>query len=292
MYASSFDPRNQPLFHIRGFPVWLSTMLVIVHCVMLVVIAGTGGWLNSRMMLHAYVPLGETSLKWPDWWQWGTYFLCNSPSFWFLLNVYFLWVFGRQLEQVMGRQFLGRLYTLLVVIGPVVVAAALLSGLSVEAAWAGPGVIHFSIFMAIAFLEPNAPVFITSIKLKYLAAAFFAINMLQFIQTRNGVGCVILTVSVAATYLIMRRYGLTPRFARVAEAFSAALPRPRRKSPSPALRYEPKMLPRPDVRPERRPVEKIDAILEKISRSGLESLDEWERRELERASSELKRQDG
>jgi hypothetical protein len=59
-----------------------------------------------------------------------------------------------------------------------------------------------------------------------------------------------------------------------------------------ALPYEKKMLPRPALSEERRAVEKIDAILEKISRSGVESLDEWERKELERASKELKRQDG
>jgi hypothetical protein len=57
------------------------------------------------------------------------------------------------------------------------------------------------------------------------------------------------------------------------------------------LPYEPKLAPRLDVSPDRKPVQKIDAILEKISRSGMESLDEWERRELERASKELKRQD-
>jgi len=55
--------------------------------------------------------------------------------------------------------------------------------------------------------------------------------------------------------------------------------------------YQSKLAPRLDVSPDRQPIQKIDAILEKISRSGMDSLDEWERRELERASKELKRQD-
>lgn len=57
-------------------------------------------------------------------------------------------------------------------------------------------------------------------------------------------------------------------------------------------RYQAKMVPRLEVREDRRAVEKVDAILEKISRSGMESLTPEEKRELERASTELKRQDG
>lgn len=57
------------------------------------------------------------------------------------------------------------------------------------------------------------------------------------------------------------------------------------------LPYQSKIAPRLEVEPDRQPVQKIDAILEKISRSGMQSLNEWERRELERASKELKRQD-
>lgn len=59
----------------------------------------------------------------------------------------------------------------------------------------------------------------------------------------------------------------------------------------PKLVYEQKLVPRPEIQGDRAPVAKIDAILEKISRSGIDSLDEWERRELDRASKELKRLD-
>ena len=291
MFASSFDPNNRPLFFISGFPVWLSTILVVLHSLMLIVVAATGGWLNQELALAAHVPFLENDVVWPSWWQWGTYFVCNFPSAWFLLDMYFLWVFGKELEERMGRRFFSRLYLLLIAIGSLTVVTALSTGLSREAFWAGPGIIHFCVFLAIAFLEPDAPVFILHIKLKYLAAALLAINLLRFIQVRSGIGCAILGLSVVATYVIMRRYGLTPRFARVAEAFSAALPRPRGKVPA-ALPYTPKVVPRPELREDRVVVAKIDAILEKISRSGLDSLTAEERTQLERASTELKRQDG
>jgi len=69
-------------------------------------------------------------------------------------------------------------------------------------------------------------------------------------------------------------------------------PAPRRREKPAREDYKPKMVPRLEVRDDRRPVEKVDAILEKISRSGMASLTPEERRELERASAELKRQDG
>ena len=56
--------------------------------------------------------------------------------------------------------------------------------------------------------------------------------------------------------------------------------------------YEPKIVPRPELRQDRKAVVNIDAILEKISRSGLDSLTADERTQLERASTELNRQDG
>ena len=60
----------------------------------------------------------------------------------------------------------------------------------------------------------------------------------------------------------------------------------------PGLIYEPKIVPRPELRQDRNAVLNIDAILEKISRSGLDSLTADERKQLDRASTELKRQDG
>jgi Zn-dependent protease len=85
-------------------------------------------------------------------------------------------------------------------------------------------------------------------------------------------------------------WSLRERLAR-AERRNRARPVPRRREKPVREDYKPKMVPRLEVRDDRRPVEKVDAILEKISRSGMASLTPEERRELERASAELKRQD-
>ena len=51
------------------------------------------------------------------------------------------------------------------------------------------------------------------------------------------------------------------------------------------------MKPKADLAPERKAVEEVDLILEKIARSGMGSLTEAERAALQRASSRLKATD-
>lgn len=91
-------------------------------------------------------------------------------------------------------------------------------------------------------------------------------------------------------------WSLRDRLSRAARCPTGQPPKRRWRRSSgdrdPGLIYTPKLVPRPELRDDRVVVTKIDAILEKISRSGLDSLSDDERKQLERASSELKRQDG
>jgi membrane associated rhomboid family serine protease len=293
MYTSSYDPKNQPLFHFKGYPVRLAMLLVVIHVAAMVIesIAGSESYLFLALRgSRAMSPLGEIIL-WPEWWQWGTYILGHVPSIWFLLDMFYLWRFGSELETIFGRRLLGILYAVLIAIPSVVGAAAFGSGMVESFAFFGTRYSHLCLFLGFVFIHPNVSFFNTPIRAWHLGLIFFLLYFLQDISMRNMVGATALVCNAGATYVIMRRAGLTPRFTRVAEAFSSALPRPGRKKEPKALPYEAKMQPRLDVREDRRAVEKIDAILEKISLTGIESLDEWERRELERASKELKRQD-
>ena len=291
MYSSSYDPRNQPLFHLGGFPVRLALLLVLIHVLMLFTTAIVGREMNTWLGMAIHRSLVDDAIVWPSWWQWGTYIVNHVPGTMFLLDMLYLGFFGTQLEQVMGRRFLAVLYGALIALPSLLVLGGVTSGIWGMYALFGTGGAHFCLFMAIAFLYPNVCFWITPIKIKWVAAALFAVYILQFMYQRDGLGCLIHVSNTTMTYFIMRRYGLTPRFERVAEAFSAALPRPRRKTPA-ALPYTPKMVPRPELREDRVVVTKIDAILEKISRRGLDSLTDDERKQLERASTELKRQDG
>lgn len=288
---SPYDPNNQPLFHVKGYPVRLALLLVVIHVTALVVTSIGGGPVASWLGM-ALVKLQGQETVWPSFWQWGTYILNHTPSVWFLIDMLFLGIFGHQLEQMMGRKFLLRLYLCLIALPALLVLAAALIRPEGIYGLSGTRHAHFSLFLAIAFLHPDAPCCVPSLKIKWVATALFAIHALRDIAGRDFLTLAIMVSCAAFTYFLMRRHGLTPRFERVAEAFTAALPSPRKKADkTKRLPYEPKVVARPQLSPERAPVAKIDAILAKISESGLDSLDEWERRELERASRELKRQD-
>jgi membrane associated rhomboid family serine protease len=290
MYRSSYDPDNQPLFHIRGYPVRLAILLVAVHVLMLIVSASVGPRMSNWLGLVILRLPADSGMVWPDWWQWGSYFFNHAASPWFLLDMLFLAMWGLELEKIFGRRFLAVLYASLIALPSLLVAGGVASGIWDHYGMASTGMVHFCLFMAIAFLHPDAPFFIISIKVKWVAAALWTVYALGYLQRRDSLGLLIHVANTVLTYILMRRAGLTPRFERVKGAIADALPRPRRKELKPT-RYQPKMVPRLEVRDDRRAVEKVDAILEKISRAGLDSLTPEERRELERASSELKRQD-
>lgn len=288
MYISSYDPQNQPIFTFKGYPVRLPVLLVIIHVTALIVTALGGSGVNEWLGMR-FGRMGDT-LVWPSWWQWATYAVNHVPGIWFLLDMLYLGIFGTQLEQMMGRRFLTRLYLALLAVPPLLTVVSVGFGLTPSYVIAGTGSIHFCLFLGVAFLHPNAKIFCTGPAVKWIAGALFAIHALDFVYQRDGLGLTIMLASAGLTYFLMRKYGLTPRFEKVAEAFAAALPK-RKNSAARPLPYTPKVLPRLEVSPDRAAVAKIDAILEKISRSGIDSLDEWERRELERSSRELKRQD-
>lgn len=266
-------------------------VLTVLHVLMLMVAARYGSafstWMEVRVNPSRLLPRED----WPAWWQWGTYFFSHSLSGLFLLDMYILWVFGTQIEKAMGLRVMLRLYLVLIFLPPALVATALGTGLINFAVMAGSGSAHFCLYLAVACLDPEAegPF---GLKQKVLAGIFFAIYALHHFFAPNGLAFVLLLANAAGAYAIMRRAGMSPRFGRVASAFSTALPGKRRKSAPRPLPYEPKIVPRPELREERVAVAKIDAILEKISRSGLDSLTADERTRLDQASTELKRQDG
>ena len=106
---------------------------------------------------------------------------------------------------------------------------------------------------------------------------------------------------------MLRSHGLPQRFEAIKEALENALPARKAKIPagppraatrpsrssgngaasSPSKYYEPKIKPKADLAPERKAVEEVDAILDKIARSGMDSLTAAEKAALQKASSRL-----
>jgi len=304
MYTSStYRPDSQPLGFFKGYPVYLATVLVAVHVVsMLIGVVAQDSYFKAL----AFAPGWYGS--WAQVWRWVTYVFVDQPSIWFVLEMYFMFRFGMEIEKVFGRPALARLYAGLVLLPPLLVTVISLATGRLGHPLAGTEFSHFCLFLGICFLYPGALMFCSLpwLTLKLAGSVFLTIYVLSDVASRSWMHLLLMLTNVALTYLVLRKAGLTPRFERIKEALHDALPsfRPKLKvlppassqrvgpqaksSVAPSRYYEPKIKPKADLAPERKVVEEIDGILDKIAKSGMESLTDAEKTALQKASTRLK----
>lgn len=289
--------RAKPLFYVKEIPVYLATLLTVLQVVFLIVGAFVGvvKWAEFAAFSSTHVLGGEV-------WRICTYVLVNTISLGFLLGTVMLFIIGKQLEEIFGRKGFGVLYLLGVLIPPAVaILAAVLTRTPVI--MAGPNIVHFCLFLGLAFFQPNAFMFVCWLKMKWLATAFFALVILAMIQSNAYVELAGFLAACTATYIWLRKCGLSPRFEKLEEALKSTRPQPEAKprlktvegrkssKKNPKQYYEPKIRPRAEIDREHPAVVEIDALLEKISRHGVGSLTEEEKKALDKASAELKDKD-
>lgn len=304
--SNSYNPDSQPLGHYRGYPVYLTTVLVGVHILSMLV-----GVLSPAVVAESMIFAPGWIGNWAQVWRWVTYAFVHQPSLWFVLNMYFLFRYGMEIEKIFGRKTLARLYGGLILLPPLLVTVFYMLGGGRTPGYPlqGTDLSHFCMFLGFCMLYPGALMFCSLpwLTLKLAGSIFLAIYILSDIASRQWIHLVLMLSNLGLTYAILRRAGLTPRFEAIKDALREALPsrrpaastpprlpgqpQPRRRSEpaaTPSRYYEPKIKPKPDLAPERKAVEDIDAILDKIARSGMDSLTDAEKSALQRASSRLK----
>jgi hypothetical protein len=173
----------------------------------------------------------------------------------------------------------------------------------------GSWALHTSVFVAFALLYPRA-VFWFGLLAKWIATFLVAVHTLQLLFDRNWPMMIVLWSSLVLTYVLLRREGLTSRFPALESGLAKLLPSRDSRSkavsrrrlkvleageveqvkPDPGVKALPKR--RKAARRESPSEEKgIDELLDKISREGIQSLTNEERKRLERASSRLARRE-
>lgn len=302
---SSYHPDNQPLGHFKTYPIYLATVLVALHVVSML----AGVVLGRQVYAEALQFAPDTFSPLAQPWRWVTYVFLQMPSVWFLIDMYLLYSFGSQIELNFGRKVLARLYAALILLPPLLVTVAFYAGIGSPQVLAGSNLAGFSLFLGICMMNPGALLFgISFLPLKIVGPLLLGIAVLSELAARDGIGLAVLLSCVLLVYKMLRAYGLPARFDDIKEAFLSALParKPKSAAPfraprrdgsgnrsansveAPSKYYEPKIKPRPDLAPERKVVEDIDAILDKITRSGVDSLTPDEKAALQKASSKLK----
>jgi len=261
---------NQALGNFRGLPIYLTTILVAVLAAGLVFSALAGVY--TAFALFAFVP----DLVWRHGqiWRLISYLAVDQVSFFTLFNLMFLYVFGRDCENEMGRgryaAFLGVLLLAPVVLATLLWFAGIGGGVT--------GSTHLAMGLVIAFatIYPNI-LWWNTVPMKFVAIGCVFLAVVGHLSQGDqvGLGCTLATCAVSYGYIRGMRAGL----------FSG-LTWPKLFQRKPKLRGLP-----PQAQPRSGLPSDTDALLDKIAKSGLGSLTAKEKLRLQTAREELLRKD-
>src|SRR5437660_5104499 len=280
MFGVTTSDDYRPVAWMGRYPVDVTTMLVGVHIVCAILTAlvfaiGHSGMVNYLMFDSAEIWSGAQV------WRLITYAFIHPPTpsglLWFAVEMYMLFVFGREVERFIGQRAYIALYLVLLLLPAVVLAVW---GLWTRTAFATSTALHFAIFVAFATIYPNVELF-ARIMAKWVALILVAIGTLSALAMRDWQTLVVLWTSIGAAFLFIELRGAGPEL-----AWWNALKE--RLAPKPKYRVVPKMRPTRSADPDD-VYASIDPILDKISKFGIGSLTPSERRQLDRERERLLR---
>jgi membrane associated rhomboid family serine protease len=270
----------RPLFWISGRPIYANTLLVFGHVLCFVICALCVGSLGLETVSHA-LTLHPASIWHGQVWRLISY-IAFTPSFftqgpfWFLWSIFLLYFCGREVEQFVGRRSYLTLYAALVLIPAVLLfLVGPFLGLG-SVGYLGCGEVIFGVFIAFATIYPGAmPSMWITVPVWAIAWILLGIYTLYDIAFREGTAMFMLWTSSAIGYLGMRFVGAGRGMNWLTDWWET------RRAEKLARRHQFKVL------SDRKTNESIDAILDKISKHGVNSLTSSERAALERARAKL-----
>src|SRR5438132_593481 len=282
MFGVTTSDDYRPVTWMGRYPVDVTTILVGVHVACAILTAflfaiGYAGALNYAMFDSAQIWLhGQV-------WREVTYAFIHPPSgyalLWFAIEMYMLFFFGREVERFLGRQAYIWLYTILLLVPALILT---LWGLSTRTGLAGSGALHFAVFAAFVTLYPNIQFFLR-IPAKWIFLILAAIGTLSALAAHDWQDLVVLWTSLALAFLFIELRGAGPELAWIDNLKAWFQPKPK-------LHIVQKSSVRHVVEPDD-VIASVDPILDKISKSGMGSLTETEKKILDRARNRLLKKD-
>ena len=279
MFGVTTSDDYRPVAWMGRYPVDVTTMLVGVHivCAILTSLAfavGHSGFVNYLVFDSALIWSGGQV------WRVFTYAFVHGPStlFWFAVEMYMLFVFGREVERFIGRRAYIALYAILLLTPPVLL---MVWGLWQHSGLSGSLAIHFGIFIAFATIYPRVELLLR-IMAKWVALILAGIYTFQLLAYNAWSDLLVVWTSIGVAFLFVELNGAGPELAWW-NAFKArfaskpkyhVLPTPRARTGGSRSESE-------DV------YTSIDPILDKISKFGIGSLTASERRQLDRERERL-----
>ena len=279
------DEDHQPLTWVRGRPLYAAHIIVAglalsIIATTLLQAFGANAILDKLVFDSAAVHAGEA-------WRVLTYGLVNFPSICIAFDIALLLWFGRDVEQFFGRRVFLRLYAFIYFIPPLLLTAF---GFWQPTALAGQtGAL--AVFVAFATLNPQAEVFL-NILASWAAVILVGVFTLIAVAYHQWAALVALWGTTGYAYAFVRHQQghFSFSFSRLRRTPPAAAPRSPvaaavRVGPARAKAALPDApLPRIDEE-----MAEVDALLDKINRSGIGSLTPRELERLEAAQARLAR---
>jgi membrane associated rhomboid family serine protease len=280
MFGVTTSDDYRPVAWMGRYPVDVTTMLVGVHVVCAVLacivtaIPGLAGTLNYFVFDSAAIwSSGQV-------WRLFTYAFVHAPSglLWFAIEMYLLFVFGREVERFLGRRAYIALYVTLLLTPAVLLT---MWGLLERCAIVGSPALHFGIFVAFATIYPRVELLLR-IQAKWVALILAGVYTLQLLAYHAWSELVVVWTSIGVAFLFVELNGAGPELAWWNTVKARFAPRPKyHVLPKPRARTVSSRSGSEDV------YASIDPILDKISKFGIGSLTASERRQLDRERERL-----
>jgi membrane associated rhomboid family serine protease len=276
MFGVTTSDDYRPVAWMGRYPVDVTTMLVGIHvafaviaCILVAIGAGSIlGYLtfDNAEVLYA----GQI-------WRIATYAFVHAPGalLWFAIEMYMLFVFGREVERFIGQRAYVILYAVLLIAPPIVLTGW---GFWHRSSLAGSPALHFGVFVAFATIYPRVELFLR-IMAKWVAIILAAIYTMQLLAFHAWSDLAVVWISIGAAFLFVELGGAGPELLWWGKLKATLQPKPK-------LHIVQKPGPRRVVDPDD-VYESVDPILDKISKSGIGSLTVNERRQLDRARARL-----
>lgn len=262
-----------------GMPVALRTIIAInaVMFFLQYVFVGIFG-INLIQYLSFYPDLSTTIFQ-P--WRIVTYMFLHSLNnpFHFVFNMLWLWWMGRPVEQKLGPRSLLTIYFGAGFAGAIVDVLVSLAGVPIPVIGASGAV--YGVMVAFAMLFPRTPIMLLllpPIEARYVISGFIAIDVL-LLNSADGVARLVHLGGALGAFLLMKAHKNGFDLSMIPRYFEYLF---RKFKPSPGTKSSNKKM---SIVSDAKIIEEVDqseldAILEKISKDGYDSLTKEEKKKL------------
>lgn len=276
---------GDPWFRLGDIEVGSAALLALGSGISMIVWAIVPEFIASLALFPDAVRSGE-------FWRIVTWPLANSASIWTVIAVALLWLIGTQLEVQVGRVPMAKL----------LVATTIISGLlgtALDVGDAGVRSIEFVILLLYVAQHPHARFFF-GIPGWVLGAVFVGIQVLGLVGTRSFSALLFFLLTLVVGAIAGRSVGLLQHFSFIPAVPSARNRRPKRKASrnnkgAPTRNHRGKVVEGPWSAPappsasnDAAAHEELDALLDKIHASGIDSLSKAEKQRLNDLSKRLR----